>query len=157
MVIIYKNIINIKLYIIIMNDKLILKINSLPFELINLIKEYVPKKEFIYTNRENFKLYHNLVLIKPNQFFNYVKTIIKYDYEFVFNILIRDNYQKWCEKGKIYYKNMSFGNYIYFILNFCLENESEKCLNTLLIFFKEVGLGKNLHKKNVIKYIKWKP
>jgi hypothetical protein len=140
-----------------MNDKLILKINSLPFELINLIKEYVPKKEFIYTNRENFKLYHNLVLIKPNQFFNYVKTIIKYDYEFVFNILIRDNYQKWCEKGKIYYKNMSFGNYIYFILNFCLENESEKCLNTLLIFFKEVGLGKNLHKKNVIKYIKWKP
>ena len=32
-------------------------------------------------------------------------------------------------------------------------NNIAKIIN---IFLKELGLGKNLHKKNVIKYIKWK-
>ena len=30
------------------------KINNLPNELINLIKEFLPKKELIFTNKENY-------------------------------------------------------------------------------------------------------
>lgn len=138
-----------------MNDELVKKILKLPDELIGLIKEYVPKTKFIFTNRENYKLYHYLIPIKPTLFDAYVKDVIKRDNEYVLNVIIRENYCKWFENGKIYYKNMSFGNYLYFILNYCIENESHNCLNIIQIFLKELGLGKNLHKKNVIKYIKW--
>jgi hypothetical protein len=36
----------------------------LPPELIRYIKEYIPKKTFVFTNRENYNLYHSL--IKPS-------------------------------------------------------------------------------------------
>ena len=139
-----------------MNDELIKKINKLPQELIGLIKEYVPKKEFIFTNRENYKLYHYLIPIKPNIFDDYIKDMIKRDNEYILNSIIRENYKKWYEKGKVWYKNMSFGNYLYFIINYCIENGSENCQKIINIFLKELGLDKNLHKKNVVRYIKWK-
>ena len=47
-------------------------------------------------------------------------------------------------------------NYLYFTINYCIENESNNCRKVINNFFKEQGLGKNLHKKNVIKYIRWK-
>ena len=139
-----------------MNNELIEKIRKLPNELVDTIKEYVPKSKFIFTNRENYKLYHYLIPIKPNQVDNYIKDIIRRDNEYCLNAIIRENYCKWFEKGQIYYKNMSFGNYLYFIINYCIENGSENCLKIINIFLKEHGLGKNLHKKNVVKYIKWK-
>ena len=50
---------------------------------------------------------------------------------------------------------MIFKNYLYFTIQFCIENDSNHCRNAISDFFKEHGLGKNLHKKNVVKYIKW--
>ena len=41
-------------------------------------------------------------------------------------------------------------------MNYCFENDSNNCIKTIFDFVKEHGLGKNLHKKNVVKYIKWK-
>jgi hypothetical protein len=139
-----------------MNNEVITKICNLPNELISLIKEYIPKNRFIFTNRENYRLYHYLIRIRPNQFDDYIKNIIKRDNEYTLNLIIRENYFKWYEKGQVYYKNMSFSNYLYFIINYSIENESENCLKIINIFLKELGLGKNLHKKNVVKYIKWK-
>ena len=89
-------------------------------------------------------------------FGEYIKNIIKRDNEYTLNVIIRENYFKWYEKGQVYYKNKSFGNYLYFIINYCIENESDNCLKIINIFLKELGLSKNLHKKNIIKYIKWK-
>ena len=139
-----------------MNNELIEKIRKLPNELVNLIKEYVPKAKFIFTNRENYKLYHYLIPIKSNEVDDYIKDTVKRDNEYVLNVIIRENYYKWYEKGQVYYKNMSFNNYLYFLINYCIENGSENCLKIINIFLKEHGLGKNLHKKNVVKYIKWK-
>jgi c-di-AMP phosphodiesterase-like protein len=139
-----------------MNNEIIKKINNLPSELIILIKEYTPKHVFIFTNRENYKLYHYLIRIRPNQFDDFVRNIIKRDNEYTLNAIIRENYFKWYEKGQVYYKNMTFGNYLFYIINYSIENESENCLKIINIFLKELGLGKNLHKKNVVRYIKWK-
>ncbi len=137
-------------------DDIMLKIMNLPGDLINLVKEYIPKSNLIFTNRENYNLYHNMIKIVPDKYNNYVKDMIKRDNELVLNAIIRENYLKWFENGKIYYKNAVFRNYMYFIINYCIKNESENCLNIITIFLKELGLDKNLHKKNVIKYIKWK-
>jgi hypothetical protein len=39
---------------------------------------------------------------------------------------------------------------------YALDNESKKCRNLITELFEEQGLSKNQHKKNVIKYIRWK-
>jgi len=51
---------------------------------------------------------------------------------------------------------MIFKNYFYFTINYCIENDSDNCRKIINKFLKEHGLDKNLHKKNVVKYIKWK-
>lgn len=128
----------------------------LPVELVRYIKEYIPKKEFVFTNRENFNLYH--ILIKPciKDYESYIRYMIRQDNEFVFKKIIEENYRKWYEIRQYKYKNMIFNNYLYFVINFCIENDSNNCRKVISDFLKEHGLGKNLHKKNVVNYIKWK-
>ena len=128
----------------------------LPVELVRYIKEYIPKKEFAFTNRENYNLYH--ILIKPciKDYESYIRYMIRQDNEFVFKKIIEENYRKWYEIRQYKYKNMIFNNYLYFVINFCIENDSNNCRKVISDFLKEHGLGKNLHKKNVVKYIKWK-
>jgi phosphoribosyl-ATP pyrophosphohydrolase len=128
----------------------------LPAELVRYIKEYIPKKEFVFTNRESYNLYH--LLIKPciKDYESYIRYMIRKDNEFVFKKIIEENYRKWYEIRQYKYKNMIFNNYLYFVINFCIENDSNNCRKVISDFLKEHGLGKNLHKKNVVNYIKWK-
>ena len=136
-----------------MNDNIIYNINQLPNELQNLIHDFVQKKDFVLTNRENYKLYHSEITIPKKNYDNYIRDIIKRDNDFVFKTIILEDYYKWVNIKNITYKNIIFKNYVYFIINFCIENESNKCQEILLYFLKEQGLCKNLHKKNVAKYI----
>jgi len=128
----------------------------LPVELVRYIKEYIPKKSFVFTNRENYNLYHSLIKPSITEYENYTRAMIRQDNEFVFKKIIEENITKWYEIRQYKYKNMIFNNYLYFVMNFCIENESNNCRKTILEFLKEHGLGKNLHKKNLVKYIKWK-
>ena len=51
---------------------------------------------------------------------------------------------------------MIFNNYLYFVMNFCIENNSDRCREIVLNFLSKRDLCRNLHKKNVVKYIKWR-
>ena len=128
----------------------------LPPELIRYIKEYIPKKTFVFTNRENYNLYHYLLKPSIKDYESYIRSMIRQDNEFVFKKIVEENFSRWYEIRQYKYKNMIFNNYLYFVMNFCIENESNNCRKTVLEFLKEHGLGKNLHKKNIVKYIKWK-
>ena len=128
----------------------------LPPELIRYIKEYIPKKTFVFTNRENYNLYHSLIKPSIKDYESYIRAMIRQDNEFVFNKIIKENCSKWYEIVHYKYKNMIFKNYLYFVMNFCIENDSNNCRKIISDFLKEHGLGKNLHKKNIVKYIKWK-
>jgi hypothetical protein len=128
----------------------------LPVELVRYIKEFIPKKEFTFTNRENYDLYHPLIKPSIKDYESYIRAIIRQDNDFVFKKIIEENYNKWYEIKNYMYKNMIFKNYLYFVMNFCIENDSNNCRTVINDFLKEHGLGKNLHKKNVVKYIKWK-
>ena len=127
-----------------------------PPELIRYIKEYIPKKTFVFTNRENYNLYHSLLKPSIKDYESYIRSMIRQDNEFVFKKIVEENFSKWYEIRQYKYKNMIFKNYLYFVMNFCIENESNNCRKNILEFLKEHGLGKNLHKKNIVKYIKWK-
>ena len=138
------------------HDTMINKMNHLPLEIIHIIKEFVPKVAFVFTNRENYVLYHSLLAPCISNYENYIRDTIRRDNDFVFIMILRENYKKWYEIREYKYKNMIFNNYLYFVINFCIENDSNNCIKILSYFLKEHGLCKNLHKKNVVKYIKWK-
>lgn len=133
-------------------------INNLPYVLIHYIKDYIPLSSFIFVNRyyyiENHYLLKNYFIPKI-QTENYIRDIVKRDYYFVFERLLNENYKKWLGITEIIYKNVMYKNYIYFLKDFCLIHESNKCRNILNNFLKEYGLCKNQHKKNTSKHIKW--
>lgn len=138
------------------NDTIIKRVKQLPLEIINIIKDFIPKVVFVFTNRENYSMYHSLLRPYITNYENYIRDTIRRDNEFVFNMIIRENYKQWYEIKKYRYKNMIFTNYLYFIIHYCIENDSNNCSNVIHDFLQEHGLGKNLHKKNVVKYIRWK-
>jgi hypothetical protein len=138
-----------------MND-LFIKINKLPDELIDLIKEYILIKNLVFVNKNSYLSHHFIIKSYILNYENYIRYMIRRDFDFVFEQIIRENYKKWSVNKNYVYKNMVYKNYIYFIINFCIENDSPKCRFLLTNFLKEHGLCKNLHKKNIVKYIKWK-
>jgi len=135
---------------------ILIKIQNLPKEIICIIKDFVPKKSLVCTNRVNYNLYH--IYLKPyiKNYENYIRDTIRRDNYFVFENIVRENYKKWQKINEYTYKNMIFKNYLYFTIHYCIENDSSNCRNTITSFLKEHGFDKNLHKKNIVKYIRWK-
>jgi len=138
------------------NNKIFIKINILPEDMVNIIKEYLPKIYFIFTNRENYTLYHPIIKLRITKYENYIRDIIIRDNDFVFDKIVKENYKKWIENKNYIYKHLVFKNYIYFINHFCIEMKSHKCKTYFSHFINELGLCKNQHKKNIIKHIIWK-
>ena len=135
---------------------LINQINNLPYELIYIIKEYIPVICLVFVNKTNYVLYHSLIKNYIPKYENYIRDIIRRDYSFVFETILKESIYKWFEITNYIYKNMVFKNYSYFVIYYCIENDSSRCRNLINFFLKELGLGKNQHKKNIVKYIKWK-
>lgn len=127
--------------------------NKLPDDLIDLIREYIPDKYFIFTNTYYYNLYHHLLRDRIPIYYTFIRDVIRRDNEYVFSIVARENIYEWISKKNYVYKNMVFSNYIYFIINYCIENGSDKCRNVLNEYSEIRELCRNQHKKNVIKYI----
>ena len=53
-----------------------------------------------------------------------------------YNSRIEENYKDWIHIKKYYYKNKIFSNYINFLIDYCIENDSEKCRQSLSEFLK---------------------
>jgi hypothetical protein len=128
-------------------------IRNLPDELIIIIKEYLPKIHFTFTNKNNYTLYHELLKPTIVNFEKYIRDMIRRDNHFVFEYIVKENIFIWLKIKNYRYKNAIFKNYIYFVTQYCIENESNNCRNCIPFFLKEHGLDKNIHKKKMIKYI----
>jgi len=131
------------------------KILLLPSELIAIIQEYIPVIVKVWLNKMNYLLYHSQV---KSYFIKYYESLIRdtirRDNDFVFHELLRENVHKWFNMKKYIYKDLMHSNYLYFLLDYCTDHESTKCRNKLIDYLKINGLGKNLHKKNVIRHIR---
>lgn len=133
-----------------------LKINYLPDELIKYIFEYVHPSEIVFVNKKYYLSYHSFVrqMIPRKNYENYIRETIKRDHSFVFEQIIKENWKKWLSIREYLYKNSVYSNYIYFLKDYGLINDSIKCRNLLNAFLFERGIGKNQHKKNIIKNIR---
>ena len=97
-----------------MSSVIISKINELPEEIIQLIKEYMPATVLAFLNKTNYLSYHFLLKNVIPNYENYIRDVIRRDNDFVFENIIRENYDKWLQNKNYFYKNMLFKNYIYF-------------------------------------------
>jgi len=130
---------------------------NLTEEIKDIICSYIPLKEIIFLNKNIYIKNHQLIrkFIKTNQYENYIRAMIRRDNNFVFEFLIGENFEKWLFFKKYAYKRTLFSNYIYFLLEYSIENESEKCKQIVNKYIINSGLSKNQHKKNTCKNIRW--
>ena len=133
----------------------IMKLSDLHDDIINLIKEFIPYKKLVFVNKTFYNLYHHTIKSSINLYENYVRDVIRRDNDLVFEKILGENINLWLKTKQYIYKNMVFNNYIYFIINYCIENNSDNCMKILTNYLKKRDLCRNIHKKNLVKYIKW--
>jgi hypothetical protein len=131
------------------------EINNLPYDIINVIMEFIPPQKLVFVNSLYYNMYHHLLKGTIPLYENYIRDMIRRDNILVFEKLVEENINKWLKNKEYRYKNMIFNNYIYFIMYYCIENNSENCRKILTDYLIKHDLCRNLHKKKVIKYIKW--
>jgi len=127
---------------------------SLPKEILNIILDYVPICSLVWVNKTYYLKYHSTIKQNIPQFENYIRDIIRRDNSFVFNEILKENYKKWINMKKYVYKNLLFSNYLYFLLDYCIQNESSKIRTLIMCKMENCGLCKNLFKKNIVKHIR---
>jgi len=132
-----------------------MKIADLPDVVVDLIKEFIPKYQLVFVNKLFYNLYHHTIRNKIPLYENYVRDMIRRDNDIVIEKILGENNELWLKNRQYRYKNMVFNNYIYFIIYYCIENNSEHCRQIIYNFLEKRDLCRNLHKKNVVKYIKW--
>jgi hypothetical protein len=132
-------------------------ITNLPNEIIEIIKQYIPIYKLIFVQKKYYLKYHHLLkpFISKFNIENYIRNVIVRDHNFVFERLINENIKHWMNIKQYIYKNTLYANYLYFLKDFCLYHDSNKCRLVLNKFLQENGLCKNQHKKNTSKHIRW--
>jgi len=132
-------------------------VDKLSDELIDVIYSYIPKSVTIFLTKKNYIKEHYLLrnYINKRYIEQYIRTMVRQDNEFVFNLLLVENYKRWLNMKKYYYKECIYGNYINFLESYTIDNKSLKCRKLIINLFEEQGLNKNQHKKNIIRYIRW--
>jgi hypothetical protein len=129
----------------------------LPREIIKTIEDYIPRIVTIFLTKDNYLLNHKHVrqYINNKHIENFIRAMIRQDNYFVFKQLLVENSDRWLNLKKYYYKNCIYSNYIHFLDEYCIDNESTRCRKLIMELIEELGLSKNRHKKNVVQYIRW--
>jgi hypothetical protein len=138
------------------NLEFFISLNKLPEFIVLTIYDYIPRKYLVFTNKENYELYHYYLKSSINNYENYIRTMVRKECDFVFKIIIYENLKIWKNLKQYQYKGIIYKNYLYFILNYCIDNESTKCKELARKLISQEGMSKNQHKKNICKYINGK-
>lgn len=127
----------------------------MPREILDLIRNYIPLQRILLLSKTYYLKFHSRMrsLILPTKFERYIRATAKRDHSFVFDLILRENYERWLQIKNYIYNYKSYSNYIHFMKAFCIENDSFECYEAINLFLTELGLGKNLHKKNVSRSI----
>ena len=142
-----------------MLDVDIFRIQQLPDELINYIKDFLTLIVLIFVEKKTYILYHDALFYKilnQNQGENYIRFIIRNDLDFVLSQIFENNYKQWINKTKYLYEDTIYCNYLSFILHFILKNNSDKCKQLTNKFCKKLGISKKLYKNNTFINKRWK-
>jgi len=131
---------------------------KLPEDIVPIINDFIPTKITMFLNKKMYLKSRSLIrkIVPKNQYENYIRAMIRRDNDFVFALLMQENFERWLFFKNYVYKATMFSNYIYFLLEYSIENESDKCKQLVNRYIVNSGLSKNQHKKNTSKNIRWR-
>ena len=113
------------------------------FLIVNILPLLKPEVKMLL-NKEYYKKYHYLVkqMIPIKYYESYLRDMIRNDFNFVFSYILRENIDKWLKWHNYRYKSMIYKNFIYFMKQYCIDNEANKCSELLQQELKNKGLSK---------------
>jgi hypothetical protein len=134
------------------------KVKSLPCELIDIIKSYIPNTILLFVNKYYYTNYHFLIkrLIPKSNYEKYIRHIIRKDNDYVFQYILNDTIHQLFKIKQYVYKDIIYKNYLYFLSDYCIQNKSTNCRNVLNEYMKLHRLCQNRHKKNTYIHIRWR-
>ena len=138
-------------------SRYLLLIQQIPTDVVEYIKKFIPLSSLVWLDKKTYLKNHIIIcdLIPRNKYESYVRDMIRKDNQVVVSCLMRENFKKWTNFKKYLYKNVVYQNYNYFLLDYCRENTSTNCANIINEYLEHTSLGKNQHKKNIVRNIKW--
>ena len=87
---------------------------------------------------------------------SFMRTIIRKDYAFIFELHLKYNYKRWRKLTRWIHKNLKFHNYIEYLRYLCHTYKSNSCKNKLIAFEKIKNPNKKKkYKKMKIRNIRW--
>ena len=104
--------------------------DKLPYELVDIIYSYIPKKITTFFSKKNYLIDHRVItnnMITNGRIENYIRVMIRQDNDFVLKQLLKENYERWLKMKCYYYKNSIYLNYLIFLESYAIDNESVKC------------------------------
>jgi len=118
----------------------------LPDDVLGVIWEYMSSKQKKLVNKKNYEKNKILYGQKTD---NYMRKIIRKDYNYLFKRNIIFHYKEWHRIKKWTYKNMILSNFIDYLRYLCIENSSNKCKKILDNYEKENGHFRKKKFKNI--------
>jgi len=82
-------------------------IKKLPIEIEQYIKDFIPIQVLCFLNKKYYIKYHKYMKdwVPKELYENYLRDMVRRDNDFVFNLLVKENYKKWLQIKKYRYKN----------------------------------------------------
>lgn len=122
----------------------------LPDEILDNIFIFINDSEKIFLNKCNYYKYHNLTTHKMNNkiFECYIRDIIRLDYSFVFDVILKEKLNFWLTYNKsIYYQKFVFANYFEYINYLINKYKAGKIKN---LFISKVKKSTNVRSNKKI-------
>lgn len=127
------------------------RISTLPEILVSIIQEYIPDKVMVFIDKTFYLSNHHIIMKMLNKNQNtekYIRYIIRRDFSYVFSLMLHENIVNWVRYRKKYpYNTVIYTSYIYFLLDYCIEHESNKCKEEIISLLEKIGLWKKDNKK----------
>ena len=116
-------------------------LDLLLFEKFNLCKEirdvifsYFSKYQLMWLDKKKYKLHHNClqqILIEKRMYENYIRTITRADFYFVFDTILKTHKISSWQNKKFCYKKIKYESFVHFLDCFMFENDSHVCRDVL--------------------------
>lgn len=130
-------------------------VQFLPVELIELIWNNLSPLNKIFLNKKYYIKFNHLIDGLVTNYESYIRDIIRNDYSFSFNYILKRQFIRWLRKVNYKYNNIIYSDYLNFILNYCASNNSSKCSYLINLQLNLSGLKKDWCKNSRIKYNQW--
>ena len=103
-------------------------------ELREIIFSYFSKYQLMWINKKNYQLHHaciQKILTEKRMYENYIRTITRADFDFVFETILKTHNISGWKKKKYNFRNIKYESYLHFLDCFMFENDSLVCRDIL--------------------------